>query len=128
MVSSKLDRNKSKILYVILLLLILVKIISFNFKKTENLFLKQIYLLKTSDYSVIKSYDDFKETEDVSSLYFGSLDCPYCVDNRDKIDSILTNEQKTYYFKVDFYEDMNQQELERFKEEFQFDTIPHIII
>ena len=125
----KLSPKQKRIVYVIVALLVVSKIIYINYDKIENYILERNYKSITSEYPQVKSMEDFEQNSKViKTIYFGSKDCSHCVHNINKIAKILEGEKGVYYFKVDWDDAKNQEELMKFQEKYKFETVPHIII
>lgn len=124
-----ITKNKKIIIYSIIFLVFIGKIVSLNVDKIDDFFCRTKYEMSTKKYHQLSSYQHFiDENQEIKGIYFGSLECPHCVRNVKKIDSILKEKQDVYYFKVDFDDSDNQKDLEKFKKKFDFDTIPHIVL
>lgn len=127
-IKEKLLKRK-KLIYLLLLFLLIIKLVSFNGDRIDDFFCRTKYKMVTKNYQQLSSYQNYEEKyAELKGLYFGSVDCPYCVKYIEKTEAILGGNDGIYYFKVDFNDPTNQKELETFKREFSFETIPHIII
>lgn len=121
-------KNKKKLIYSILICLVIIKILLINSSVINEIFNKSLYKIKTSSYSVISNFDDINYTNsNEKTIYIGSEDCPYCIKNIDNVNTILREKEKVYYFRVDFEDEDNQKQLILIKNEYHFDTIPHIL-
>ena len=126
----KITKNRRKIIiYSIIFLIFTGKMVSLNIDRINDFFCRTRYEMLTKKYHKLSSYQNFLDREqEIEVIYFGSLECPHCVKNIKSIDSILDEKKDTYYFMVDFDDYDNQKDLEKFKERFNFDTIPHIVL
>lgn len=123
------QNRKRKIGYTIIIILVVFKTISFNIDKINMFFLRIGYEMDTKKYSSLASYQEFTNiNEGLTGIFFGSVDCPHCVDNIKAVNAIVKEKDGVYYFKVDFNNLDNQKDLEKFKAKFKFDTIPHIVL
>lgn len=124
-----ITRNKRIVLYSILILLFIGKITSLNIDRINDFFSCTKYEVLTEKYHRVSSYQNFiDERKEMEGIYFGSPECSHCVMNIKNTGCILGDIKNVYYFKADFDDPDNQRELEKFKETFSFDTIPHIVI
>lgn len=120
--------NKKKLIYSILICLVIIKILLINSSAINEIFNKTLYKFKTSSYSVISNIDEINDIDsNEKTIYIGSEDCPYCIKNIDNVNTILSEKEKVYYFRVDFENEDNQKQLILIKNEYHFDTIPHIL-
>lgn len=122
-------KNKKKLIYSILICLVIIKILLINSSVINEIFNKTLYKIKTSSYSVISNLDDISDiNSNEKTIYIGSEDCPYCIKNIDNVNMILKEKENVYYFRVDFEDEDNQKQLILIKNEYNFDTIPHILL
>lgn len=122
----KLLKN-SRIIYVLVLILLFAKILYLNKDKISETLTSLKYQIISNNYKIITKYEGFSDIKE-GVLFLGSVDCPHCVNNIEKIEKILSKEETAYYFKVDFDNPDNIRELDKFKKKYKFKTIPHIII
>lgn len=81
------------------------------------------------EYESISHYSKINDIKgEIKAIYFGSKDCIHCIDSIKNTKVILKDMKKIYYFNVNFNNWKNQEELEKFKNAYGFETIPHIII
>lgn len=125
----KIAKNKKIIIYSIIFLFFISKIISLNINRIDNFISGTRYEILVEKYHQLSSYQNFLDgKKEIQGIYFGSLECPHCVKNIRSINSILGKNEDIHYFKVDFNNHDNQVELEKFKKQFNFETIPHIVM
>lgn len=124
-----ITKKKKIIIYSIIFLIFIGKMISLNIDKIDDFFCRTRYEMSTKKYQQLLSYQNFLDKEqEIQGIYFGSLECPHCIKNIKSIDSILDENKQIYYFMVEFDDYDNQKDLEKFKERFNFETIPHIVL
>ena len=117
------------IIYSVIFLLFIVKMVSLNIDKIDDFFSRTRYEMSTIKYHKLSSYQTYLDSKhEIKEIYFGSPECPHCVKNIKSIDSILDENKEIYYFMVDFDDYDNQNDFEKFKNRFNFDTIPHIVL
>lgn len=124
-----ITKNKKIIIYSIIVLIFLGKIASLNVDKIDDFFCRTRYEMSIKKYNKLSSYNQFlEEKEKIHGIYFGSIECPYCVKNIETINFILDKDKDIYHYMIDFDNYENQKDLEKLKKRFKFDTIPHIVL
>ena len=122
-------KHIKKLIYSILICLVIIKILLINSSVINEIFNKTLYKIKTSSYSVISNLDEISDiNSNEKTIYIGSVDCPYCIKNIDNVNMILKEKENVYQFRVDFEDEDNQKQLILIKNEYNFDTIPHILL
>ena len=124
-----MTNKKKKTLYYLLFILVCLKVVSLNFAKIKENFMCLQYNNIVGEYESISHYSKINDIKgEIKAIYFGSKDCIHCIDSIKNTKVILKDMKKIYYFNVNFNNWKNQEELEKFKNAYGFETIPHIII
>lgn len=125
----RFNRLGKTALYALICILVLIKVISLNTSYLQECCQKLNYKLNLRHYNVITSYSEFKERKnEIKGIYFGSEECPSCLRTINNSRRILGSGRGIYYFKVDFEDPQSEKELDCFKKEFHFETIPNILV
>lgn len=118
-----------------LLVLVFIGIFMGLYEKEKILLIKDTikYELLINNFEKIDDYnlERINTNEDVF-IYFGSRDCPYCIKNANNIKAISKEYKKMnysiYYYEVNLYSISPTFMYDSYKDNYEFETIPHILI